>query len=70
MNVVARVLRHLWLDADDARRALGADALQRLEARVRDSEARHTGEICVCVEAGLPTRVYNRYHRHRRRQEG
>ena len=27
MNRVTRLLRHLWLDADDARRALGATGL-------------------------------------------
>ena len=54
MNTVTRVLRHLWLDADDAHRALGTGALERLEARVRDSERCHTGEICLCVEASLP----------------
>ncbi len=54
MNVFVRVLRHLWLDAGDARRALDAAALQRLEQRIRDSESRHRGEICLCVEASLP----------------
>lgn len=54
MNIVMRVIRHLWLDADDARRTVGDDTLQRLEARVQDSERRHTGEICVCIEASLP----------------
>ena len=28
--------------------------LSRLEQQVRRSEGRHSGEICVCVEAGLP----------------
>lgn len=54
MNVVMRVIRHLWLDTSDARRAVGDDTLQRLEAHVRASELRHTGEICVCIEASLP----------------
>ena len=54
MSPLARLFRHLWLDADDARRVVGADALQRLEVRVRDSERQHTGEICLCVEASLP----------------
>lgn len=49
-----RVLRHRWLDEGDVRRALGADALARIEERVVQSERRHTGEIRVCVEAGLP----------------
>ncbi len=49
-----RVLTHGWLDADDAHRALGAGTLERLQERVRQSELRHTGEIRLCVEAGLP----------------
>lgn len=55
MNKLARWARHIWLDAADARRALGADGLRRLEQAVRDSEARHLGELRVCVEAGLDT---------------
>ncbi len=51
---LARLLRHRWLDTGDALRALGADGIERLQARIRASEARHTGEIRVCVEAGLP----------------
>jgi uncharacterized membrane protein YgcG len=51
---LARLLKHRWLDETDTRRALGADALARLETKVRDSERRHSGEIRLCVEAGLP----------------
>lgn len=54
MNRLMRILRHRWLDEGDARRALGDAALQRLEARVRRSEEGHSGEIRLCVEAGLP----------------
>ena len=54
MNILTRLARHLWLDADDAYRAVGGATLQRLEARVHDSETRHTGEICLYVEASLP----------------
>ena len=49
-----RLLQHSRFDAADARRVLGPDALQRIEARVAASEAHHSGEIRVCVEAGLP----------------
>jgi uncharacterized membrane protein len=49
-----RILKHRWLDERDSARALGPDALQRLEARVHASEKVHSGEIRVCVEAGLP----------------
>ena len=54
MNKLMRLLRHRWLDEDDAARALGEPALQRLEAQVAASEKRHSGEIRLCVEAGLP----------------
>ena len=49
-----RLLRHRLWDEDDARRALPAEALARLQQRVADSERRHSGEIRICVEAGLP----------------
>jgi len=49
-----RTLRHLWLDAADARRLLPTDARMRLEAAVQASESRHLGELRLCVEAGLP----------------
>jgi uncharacterized membrane protein len=51
---LSRLLRHRWLDESDARRALGEGALQRLQERVVESERHHSGEIRVCVEAGLP----------------
>jgi uncharacterized membrane protein len=49
-----RWARHLWLDADDVRRVLTPAGLARLEARVRESETRHRGELRLCVEGGLP----------------
>ncbi len=49
-----RLVRHRLLDEGDAMRALGSGAAQRIASRVAASEARHTGQICVCVEAGLP----------------
>jgi uncharacterized membrane protein len=54
MNRYLRILKHRWLDETDAARALGPDALLRLEQRVAASERRHSGEIRLCVEAGLP----------------
>jgi uncharacterized membrane protein YgcG len=54
MNKLLRILRHRWLDERDARRLLGPEALARLEARVHASEKAHSGEIRICVEAGLP----------------
>jgi len=51
---LARIWRHRWTDEADVRRALPADLLDRLTRRVSASERRHTGEIRICVEAGLP----------------
>ena len=54
MNRVLRILRHRWFDETDAKRALDDATLQRLADRVQRSEQRHSGEIRLCVEAGLP----------------
>lgn len=54
MNTLIRILKHRWLDETDAQRALGTDTLRRIEERVASSERAHTGELRVCVEAGLP----------------
>lgn len=52
--MIGRLLKHRWTDHSDVRRALPPAAEQKLEAQVQASEARHSGEICVCVEASLP----------------
>ncbi len=54
-NIITRLARHRWLDEDDARRAVPPDMLQRLAQRVAASEQRHSGEVRIYVEAGLPT---------------
>ena len=54
MNRWLRILKHRWLDEGDARRALGAQSLERLRARIAQSETTHSGEIRLCIEAGLP----------------
>jgi uncharacterized membrane protein len=54
MGRLTRLLRHRWLDETDTRRALDDAALARLRERVAQSEGRHSGEIRLCVEAGLP----------------
>jgi uncharacterized membrane protein len=54
MNRWLRILKHRWLDETDAKRALDDAALARLAARVQHSERQHSGEIRLCVEAGLP----------------
>lgn len=52
LDRIFRLLRHRWMD--DADRALSPAMLQRLTQRVAECEARHGGEIRVCIEAGLP----------------
>ena len=54
MNRWLRILKHRWLDEGDAQRALGVAGLERLRERVAASELTHSGEIRICVEAGLP----------------
>jgi uncharacterized membrane protein len=48
------ILKHLWLDTSDAESAIPPDMLARLTRRVAASEARHSGEIRIYVEAALP----------------
>jgi uncharacterized membrane protein len=51
---LARIFRHRWLDEADTRKAIPPELVQRLMQRVAASERRHTGEIRMYVEAGLP----------------
>jgi uncharacterized membrane protein len=48
------LIKHLWLDASDAKAAIPPDMLQRLAKRTAASEGRHTGQIRIYVEAALP----------------
>jgi uncharacterized membrane protein len=54
MNRLLRILKHRVRDDTDTRRAIGPDVVRRLQQRVQSSERQHSGEIRVCVEAGLP----------------
>jgi uncharacterized membrane protein len=54
MKRLLRILRHRLVDDTDVRRAFDAAALDRLTQKVAASERGHTGEIRICVEAGLP----------------
>jgi uncharacterized membrane protein len=54
LDRVIRLFKHRWLDERDAQRAFGAAGLEHVHQRVAASERRHSGEIRVCVEAGLP----------------
>ena len=55
MNRWWRLLRHRWMDRRDSFRAVPDDMAERLARRVGASEARHTGELRLVVEAALPT---------------
>ncbi|MEJ8836935.1 TPM domain-containing protein [Ramlibacter sp. AN1133] len=54
MQRIRRLLRHRWLDESDTRRAIPPALAQRLAERVAASERRHTGEVRIYIEAGLP----------------
>ena len=49
-----RLFRHRWIDDADLRRVLPASVLSSLEQQVAASEQRHSGEIRIHIEAGLP----------------
>ncbi len=51
---LARILKHRLWDERDALRLIDSAAQTRLQERVARSEGRHSGEIRICVEAGLP----------------
>ncbi|MGJ7557809.1 TPM domain-containing protein [Variovorax sp. RB2P76] len=51
---LGRIWRHRWIDESEVRRALPEAVMQRLTGRVAASERRHSGEVRICVEAGLP----------------
>ena len=54
MQSLHTLLRHRWRDESVARRTLPPEAMERLKQRVAASERRHTGQIRIAVEAGLP----------------
>jgi uncharacterized membrane protein len=54
MGRLQRIFRHRWLDESDTKRAIPPDMAQRLAQRVAASEQRHSGELRIYVEAGLP----------------
>jgi len=54
MNKLLRIFKHRWFDESDTRRALQPEVVGRLQQRVAASERQHSGEIRICVEAGLP----------------
>ena len=55
---IKRLLRHRWME--DSHRVISADAIARLKQKVTASEAWHSGEIRICIEAGLPNSYLRR----------
>ncbi len=51
---LARIFKHRWMDDRDVRRAAPPELLAQLERFTAASEARHSGEIRICIEAGMP----------------
>ena len=52
---LTRLLRHRWADLSQVLNVLDREALARLTAYIGAAEARHGGQIRLCIEAGLPT---------------
>lgn len=57
------LIKHLWLDASDTRRAIAPTTLERLAAQVAASEHQHSGQIRICIEASLPASYLWRLNR-------
>lgn len=49
----ARLVRHRWAELH-LRKNLPASTLKELEQLIANSELGHTGQVRICVEAGLP----------------
>ena len=54
INTFKRLLRHSWFGAADAKRAVPPALQQQLQAQIKASEAQHSGQIRLVVEAALP----------------
>jgi hypothetical protein len=54
LSLWVRWWRHRWMHERAAERAVPLAMAEQLQARVSASEARHSGEIVVCVEGALP----------------
>jgi len=52
---LVRLFRHRWQSNDAAQQVIGPTLLDKLAARVAQSESGHSGEIRIYVEAALPT---------------
>jgi hypothetical protein len=64
-RTLARLIRHRWYDHTDAARVVPPQLADQLRRRVAASEQRHTGEVRICVEGGLPSSYLWRHLRDR-----
>lgn len=62
---ITTLFRHRWLDRSDSRSAIPQDMAKRLAQRIAASEQRHSGEVRICIEAGLPSSYLWRHVRHK-----
>jgi len=53
LKLIKRLFRHLLIWPGVISRYLPADAMQRIEAAIAQSESMHLGEICFVVETNL-----------------
>ena len=51
---LARILKHQWHGSGALPPGLRGPVMQRLAARVADSELQHSGQIRLCLEASMP----------------
>jgi uncharacterized membrane protein len=54
LHTLKRLARHSWYGASDSKRAVPRALQQKIQVLIQSSEARHSGQIRVCVEAALP----------------
>jgi uncharacterized membrane protein len=54
LDRLSRVVKHRWRELTAGERGLSPAMLERLRQRVAASEQRHSGEIRIYIEAGLP----------------
>lgn len=55
----ARLLRHRWAEAR-LRTVVPTSLVEQLTRQVAESEQRHTGQVRICIEAGLPAAYIGR----------
>lgn len=54
LSRIQRIFKHRWVDDAATQGVIPPELLQRLQQRVAASEQRHSGEIRIYIEAGLP----------------